>query len=399
MLDIDNLCPSCMTDKGNTGICPHCGFDSDTYKSPSHHLQPGSILNGKYAIGKALGEGGFGITYIGINLNNNSKVAIKEYYPSVCVTRDTTVSDIVSIIGDNNSELFNDGKDKIINEAQTIARFNGIPSIVSVEELFLENGTAYIVMEYIDGCSLMDFLSEHNNKLTVKETLDLVEPIINSLSILHNNGIIHRDISPDNIMIDKQGNIKLIDFGSAKNITVLSSKSNSIQLKHGYAPPEQYTYDGMQGPWTDMYALSATIYRMITGKVPEKATDRMIDDKLVFPSELGIDILPYQEQAIMRGLHLDYRMRTQNMVMFHQELFPGYSTWHSTDKYIKKWSELKNDYKLLIIILAVILFMIIISVAASVINHIISDIYDYNYLYSSNVSESIQITPENDISE
>ena len=331
MKDIDKLCPSCMCEKGLASICPCCGFNTAAYGPPLHHLPPGSILYGKYVVGKAIGEGGFGITYIGIDLNLDMRVAIKEYYPAGFVTRNTTVSDTIAILGNEKTEFFNVGKEKIIEEARTLAHFNNENGIVSVRDFFSENGTAYIVMEYIDGFSLKDYLLSRGGKLPVNEALELVKPILNSLAVLHKEGIIHRDISPDNIMINKNGKVMLIDFGAAKNVGENAKKSLSIQLKHGYAPAEQYRTHGEQGPWTDVYALCATVYRMITGYVPDAALERLKEDKLVLPSQMGIQISRMQEQALINGLRPDYRSRTQNIDFLCRELYNTYPSPYNQD--------------------------------------------------------------------
>lgn len=310
-----------MKQTAENGICPECGFDESLWEVMPHHLRPGTVLAGKYMFGKAIGEGGFGITYIGIDLNLNLRVAIKEYFPSGCVTRNSSVTDTVTVFSGDMMTAFNTGKEKFIEEARRLAQFNDSDGIVSVKDFFLENGTAYIVMEYLEGETLKSFLTRRGGKLSVAETLNMIEPILKSLSQLHQSGLIHRDISPDNIIITKSNKVKLIDFGAARDISSDGQRSLSVQLKPGYAPEEQYRSHGTQGSWTDVYALCATIYRMITGQVPVESLDRLHDDCLSLPSALGTDISPQTESVIMMGLAVDYRQRLQSVGELYNALY------------------------------------------------------------------------------
>ncbi len=313
MMDLQKLCKGCMKHTYNGTYCSNCGFSEEEYKAPLHQLRTGTILAGKYILGKAIGEGGFGITYIGLDINLNMRVAIKEFFPAGCVTRNASVSDTITVFSGKELEYFNHGRDKFMEEAQIIAQFDSSDGIVSVKDFFLENGTAYIVMEYIDGEDLKAFLKRTGTQMNVHDALNTIKPVLESLSQLHRQGLIHRDISPDNIKINSNGRVKLIDFGAARDINIDGNKSLSIQLKPGYAPEEQYRSHGKQGPWTDVYALCATIYRMITGVVPVEALERVRDDKLLPPSKLGVQIPPHIESTLMAGLSVDYQNRIQTV--------------------------------------------------------------------------------------
>ena len=306
------------------GVCPVCGFNEYTHKHLPHHLRCGTILGGNYILGKKIGEGGFGITYMGLDLNLNMRVAIKEYFPAGCVNRNTEVSNTITVFDGEALRAFEHGRDKFIEEARTIAQFQESDGIVSVKDFFLENGTAYIVMEYLDGENLKDFLSKRGGRVSVEDALKMLRPILSSLFQLHKNGLIHRDISPDNIMITKKGKVKLIDFGAARDVNV--NKSLSIQLKPGYAPEEQYRTHGNQGTWTDVYALCATIYRMITGAVPEESNERLIEDHLKAPSSLGVNIHPETERILMQGLAVRHTERIQNIETLYNAFYKGKSS-------------------------------------------------------------------------
>lgn len=321
MDNVNELCFSCMNKKGNGDFCDSCGFNNSTYEPPLHHLRPGTILAGKYIVGKSIGEGGFGITYIGYDINLEIRVAIKEYFPNGFVSRDVSNTDTVTIFSGSDQQIYESGREKFINEAKALAKFDSLPGIVSVKDFFLENGTAYIAMEYVDGETLKDYLNRIGGKASPETVFNMMKPLMNSLSQIHGQGIIHRDISPDNIMLTKNMNVKLLDFGAARDVSGDGQKSLSIQLKPGYAPEEQYRSHGKQGAWTDVYALCATMYRAMTGIVPEESLERMQNDTLKPPSQLGVSINPLQEQVLMQGLAVYANQRIQDMGTLYNALF------------------------------------------------------------------------------
>lgn len=328
----DHLCINCLREKADDGVCPYCGFDESTYEPSPHHLQPRSILGGKCLIGRVLGEGGFGITYIGLDLNLDLKLAIKEYYPTGFVTRTNTTTNTVTPYRGEKAEFFTAGRSRFINEAKTLAKFYALPGIVSVRDFFLENGTAYIVMEFVEGETLKQQLARVGGKMPLVEVFDLVRPLLRSLAEMHAAGLIHRDISPDNIMITPEGNVKLIDFGSARDYLDSGNRSLSVMLKPGYAPQEQYFARGLQGPWTDIYALSATIYRAITCITPPESVERLRRDELKVPSAIGIAISPALEAALLKGLAVSHEDRWQSIPELYAVLYPDKGSTVSIQK-------------------------------------------------------------------
>lgn len=303
-------CYKCMREKQNDGFCPYCGHKNSETDVP-HHLNPGTILNGHYLVGNFIGEGGFGITYIGRDLTLDICIAIKEFYPTGYANRNVDVSTNITVTSVEKSTFFSKGKENFLNEARNVARFSAEPGIVNVRDYFEENNTAYIVMEYLDGVNLREYVKQ-NGRIEPSKMFELMYPLMRSLTKVHNSGIIHRDISPDNIMYMKDGTLKLMDFGSAR-FFYNEDHSMSVMLKQGYSPEEQYRKKGNQGPWTDVYGLCATIYRCITNVVPEESLDRLHNDDLKKPSELGVKISPVQEKALMYGLAVLPENRCRSM--------------------------------------------------------------------------------------
>nr|WP_288683528.1 DUF6273 domain-containing protein [uncultured Anaerobutyricum sp.] len=288
-----------------------------------HCLRKGTRLIGRYTIEGVLGQGGFGITYLGIDELHEKKVAIKEFFPQGIVTRNIEYQDTVTVTFVGKKDNYEKGKERFLKEARTMAKFSKDEGIVKALDFFEINNTAYIVMEYLEGITLKQYLRE-NQRIAPEDLIELLVPLIESLDEIHSQGMIHRDISPDNIMVLPDGRIKLMDFGAARDYTEFGEKSLSIVLKPGYAPPEQYQTHGIQGPWTDIYALCATMYKCITGENPPDAIERVMDDHLKKISAFGIPVLPQIEEAIIKGMSVAANDRYQNVGDFCEDLYGGY---------------------------------------------------------------------------
>ena len=286
-------------------------------------LRKGTRLIGRYTIEGVLGQGGFGITYLGMDELHKKKVAIKEFFPQGIVTRNIEYEDTVTVTLVGEKDNYEKGKERFLKEAQTMAMFSKDKGIVKALDFFEINNTAYIVMEYLEGVTLKQYLRE-NKRIDAEDLVELLVPLIEALDEIHSQGLIHRDISPDNIMVLPDGRIKLMDFGAARDYTEFGEKSLSIVLKPGYAPPEQYQTHGVQGPWTDIYALCATMYKCITGENPPDAIDRLVDDHLKKISAFGIPVLPQIEEAIIKGMSVAAKDRYQNVGDFCEDLYGGY---------------------------------------------------------------------------
>lgn len=285
----------------------------------SHVLQEGTILNEKYRIESVLGEGGFGIAYLATDININETVAIKEFFPSTLGTRNVSKSmDMsITIISEKYQEMYDKGLARFREEAMRLAKFNNEPGIVSVKNYFEENNTGYMVMEFIEGINLKQYLKKNGGKIPYSEAIELLIPIMNSLSVVHKAGIIHRDISPDNIMITKAGMAKLIDFGAARSFDNEEERSMSVILKNGYAPLEQYSLKGEQGPATDVYALAATLYKMITGETPLEPTARIEEGK----KNIKVKNVPNTvNKALNKGMKLNADDRYKSVEEFYKAI-------------------------------------------------------------------------------
>ena len=304
-----------------------------------HCLRKGTRLIGRYTIECVLGQGGFGITYLGIDELHEKKVAIKEFFPQGIVTRNIEYQDTVTVTFVGEKDNYEKGKDRFLKEARTMAKFSKDEGIVKALDFFEINNTAYIVMEYLEGITLKQYLRE-NQRIAPEDLIELLVPLIESLDEIHSQGMIHRDISPDNIMVLPDGSIKLMDFGAARDYTEFGEKSLSIVLKPGYAPPEQYQTHGIQGPWTDIYALCATMYKCITGENPPDAIERVLNDSLKKISEYGIAIPPETEAAIIKGMSVSAKDRYQDIKDFCEDLYGAYEETSVSES---EESEIKPD--------------------------------------------------------
>ncbi|MDD3253287.1 MAG: PASTA domain-containing protein [Lachnospiraceae bacterium] len=314
------LCFGCMEEyEGDYDVCPYCGYVQGTPAKEAYHITPGVMLKGRYKVGRVLGSGGFGITYIGYDMILEKKVAIKEYLPTEFATRMPNQT-MVTVYTGEKQEQFLAGMKKSLDEAKRLAEFQQTPGITQVFDFFEENNTAYIVMELLEGETLKDKL-KRDGKMTVEEALPIILAVIGALKAVHTKSIIHRDIAPDNIYLLKNGEVKLLDFGASRQVTTTHSKSLTVILKLGYAPVEQYQSGGNQGPWTDVYALAATFYKMITGNRPPESPERRIRDTLKEPSKLGVVIDKNIENALMNALHVRIEDRTKSAEEFENALY------------------------------------------------------------------------------
>lgn len=318
-------CYSCMQLKKKHPYCEHCGYD-ERKKNEIHQLPAGTVLHNQYMVGRVLGQGGFGITYVGWDKLLQMPVAIKELFPSGMVTRNSQYSTVVTNTdAEKYKGLVQDIRKRFLQEARVLAQLSHVTEIVNVRYFFEENNTAYIIMEYLKGTDLKHYVENHGGRLSARETLDIMRPVIKALSVVHENNLIHRDISPDNIMMLEGGRIKLLDFGAAKTV-VNPDKNNPLSqstqtiLKHGFAPIEQYQSKGNLGPWSDVHALCATIYFCLTGEVPPDAPRRIVEGTRPDWNRFH-DLTDRQRRALEKGMQIRAVDRTGSMEELYNDLY------------------------------------------------------------------------------
>lgn len=280
-------------------------------------LQEGTVVGDRYRLDKVLGKGGYGITYQGMDTRLLQRVAVKEYFPIFWCSRFTQSGNLVRINQGMEGD-YTKGIERFREEAITLAALSNISGIVRVTDFFEENGTAYLVMEYLDGRNLKQMLDGFGGRIPADVLLPVMSPVIFALRKVHERGLIHRDLSPDNIMMLEDGSVRLIDFGNARDTS--DNKSMTLAMKEGFAAPEQYRSKG-QGTYTDVYGMCATLYYCLTGQLPPQAMERLMGAPFPKPSELGVQIPAWQENAIMDGLDLYVQKRIQNMEALWNRLY------------------------------------------------------------------------------
>ena len=302
-----------------------------SFKDYPMALAPGSVLNGRYIIEDVLGQGGFGITYKARDEAEHKYVAIKEYLPAALAYRAKN-NPFLTPFSKERQDDFEYGRKQFLNEAMRLGKFNYTPGIVHIHRFFEENGTAYFAMDLEDGRDFSTYLRQHGGKISWMEACSILLPVMRALEIVHSAGIIHRDIAPDNIYINKNGSVKLLDFGAARNN--LGNKSASVDaiIKHGFSPKEQYSRRGNQDAFTDVYALAATFYYAITGVIPPESIERpdyadpSNPDPLDPPHKWAADLPPALENTILKAMSVRTEKRFQTMEEFREQVERAFRT-------------------------------------------------------------------------
>lgn len=310
----DAFCPGCFRDKGETAVCPYCGYDESERRTPLV-LPYRTVLNGQFIVGKVLGKpGGFGITYLGWDINLATLVAVKEYLPRDYAGRDSDHATVMAHSRED-ANLFRFGLEQFLQEARTLAQFDH-PNVVRVRSFFEQHGTAYLVMDYLQGVNLSEYMIAQGGHLREQQAAEIMMPIVGGLQEVHAKGFLHRDIKPQNIYVTTSGRPILLDFGAARQAMGERSRSLSVLLTPGFSPYEQYHRRGEQGPWTDIYALAATYYYVLAGQAPPDAPERVAIDELIPLATLVPGISPSVNSAIMQALALESSERPQDVFVF-----------------------------------------------------------------------------------
>lgn len=355
-------CMNCMKIyKNSLDVCPYCGYKENTLAKEAHHLQPGTLLADRYTIGTVLGVGGFGITYRAWDRRLEQIVTVKEYYPTEIVNRIPGQDEVIIYTGERLNE-FQKGKESFLSEARIMTRFSTYPSIIKEFDFFEANNTAYIVMEYLEGESLKQKI-DRDKKISVEEALPLILSILSDIEKVHAAGIIHCNIAPDNIYLTSYGGVRLIDFSLTKTTTsIKNNESLSVIIKSGYSAEEQYRSKGNIGPWTDVYALAATFYKVITSITPPEAIERSYKDTIKLPSELNVEITKNIELSIMNALNVKIDDRTQSATEFKKELLSSEVKARKATKARCDAGKLSLWVKIIIFILVLVLFFIFVLI-------------------------------------
>jgi serine/threonine protein kinase len=320
-MNLQQLCMGCMGERGDAEVCSLCGWTEGTPPDLPVQLAPRTSISEKYLLGRVLGQGGFGITYLAWDVLLNRKLAIKEYFPrEICGRGRDSLT--LQPLSQKSQEGYKYGLEKFVEEGRNLARFRDYPGIVSLLDFFEANGTAYIVMAYMDGMTFKQYLEEQGGKVTFDQAITILNPVMDALREVHRIGMLHRDVSPDNIYLNRDRQVKILDFGATRYAMREQSQNLTVLIKPGYAPLEQYSSGGKQGPWSDVYATGATFYRALTGRAPSEAPDRLAQDDLVAPSRMNIAIPPASENALLKALAVHHQSRFQNMDDFQKAIVP-----------------------------------------------------------------------------
>ena len=328
------LCMNCFSVKGQYEVCPFCGYVEGTPPKQPHYLMPGTILGNRFIVGTVIGVGGFGITYKCFDTTLGVIVAVKEFYPAGLVNRAPGERRVGLLSGEKKGQ-YQERLQRFLMEAQSVAQFGKAKDIVNVFDFFEENGTAYIIMEYIDGVLLKDYLDKQG-VINPEAAMRIIMPIIEAVKKIHSKGIIHRDISPDNIFIANENTIKIFDFGAARLNDSKEGMAAEPVIKVGYSPLEQYRDKSRQGFYTDVYAVGAILYQMLTGVKPIESTEREFKDELKSPRELGVKIGANTDRAVMEALAVRPELRFQGIQQFQEALLNKRIAEYPKEKIRKK---------------------------------------------------------------
>ena len=313
-------CTKCMgkMEEGER-ICPNCGYEKNSGSQPPNALRRGTILRSRYYIGNVIGQGGFGITYVGWDLTLEMKVAVKEYFPSGSASRTNLYSNEIQWEFTDSGEVgWSEGLERFLKEARKMAKLDSIPAVVRVWDAFGENRTAYIVMDFVEGITLKKYLQTHG-VLGYEECLNLLLPILDSLAVIHDRGLIHRDISPDNIMIQPDGSARLLDMGAAVDVRANDGLASMAVVKRNFSAPEQYMDSERLGSWTDVYAMAATMNYCITGRVVPEAMERELKKTSLY-YDPGLNLPLHFKDALNSALALKAEERIRDMGTLKERL-------------------------------------------------------------------------------
>ena len=312
MTNLSELCPGCMRPKTDESPCPKCGFDGTA--NSVEYLQIKTTLSDRYFVGKVLSSNGEGVTYMGYDTELDSPVFIREFFPKGLCTRE----------GDNvySSEQYSDSfvthKNEFLSLARVLARMRNLTAILPVYDIFEQNDTAYYISEAVEYITLRDFLMRNGGRLNFDQMCRLFKPVFSTLASLHSVGVIHRGISPETMIVGRDGRLRIIGFCISDLRTARTTLAP--ELFKGYAAIEQYGFDGDSGAWTDVYSVAAVIYRTLIGSPAPDATERVTNDRMIIPPDIAEELPAYALSALADALQILPNDRTQSIEDFRDEL-------------------------------------------------------------------------------
>lgn len=316
MINTDELCMSCMREIGDEKQCPYCGFHADSPQI-SPYLPIRSTIANRYLVGKLIDYNGDGASYMGWDLSTKSAVVIREFMPDAIAGRDLGKTEVIPFPG--KEEVYYDCLQSFTELWRKLMRLTGLSALVEVFGIIEENNTAYAIEEYVDGITLREYLLRTpTGYISWEKARPLFMPVLSTLGNLHTSGIIHRGISPTTLMIAPDGKLRITGF-SINRVRSAKSELNS-QLFAGYAAIEQYGFDGQQGPWTDIYAFAAVLYRALIGSDPIDATSRVTNDRLMIPGKFAEQLPAYVINGLINALQIHPEDRTRNVEQCRAEL-------------------------------------------------------------------------------
>ncbi len=353
MSDYKNLCMGCMTDKGANDICPKCGFGENDIQ-PLSNLPLRYLLDGRYLIGKAVESNSEGVVYLSWDTEENIAVRVQEYFPENFCDR---AQDGVTVVPFAGKEFeFNRYIDQFLNIARKLAKASDLPSLLAVRDIFEANNTAYYVTDHVKSITMREFLIRNGGTLTWNQVRPLLMPVLTTVSALHDDGLIHRGISPETMLVGVDGKIRLTGFCVA-DVRTARSEMNA-QLFPGFAAIEQYGFDSTQGTWTDVYGLCATLYRILVGSPPADATERVTNDKMVIPTEIAREIPRNVLTALADGLAILADDRTATVAQLKNALIPSSASETATVSKVSSKKYVIIATAITVAVLAVVVFLV-----------------------------------------
>ncbi len=312
----EQLCMGCMNELDQNGQCQYCSY-TDNIPHLQAYLEPKTVLDNRYIIGKMLSYNGEGASYICYDMVGKCKCVCREYMPDTLCERDSSTQEL--IVNKDCLAKYKTFMSEFADVNRTLSKMRNLHHIATARDMFNANNTTYVVLEYVEGVSLKKFLQSNSGFLTWEQVKKLFVPLFTTLSIIHNAGIIHRGISPENIIVTTDGELKLTGFCIS---SIRTSNTGLLpEFYSGYTAPEQYSSLEWQGTWTDVYAMAAVLYRILTGTMPLDAQTRTKNDTLVEPARINPRISPHISKVIARAMAVKGEERIQTVTELVSALF------------------------------------------------------------------------------